>query len=147
MVIIVISVGFHRIVQDEAITLSDGVRLAPGTHICTASYEISKDPAVIPVQHFDGFRYYELRKSPDNDKKLQYAMTDRNHMHFGHGRYACPGRFFAANEIKMILGELLLDYDFRFLQGQRRPVSINADEFLYANPSTHLEMTRRPRGF
>jgi cytochrome P450 len=140
-------VGFHRIVQNEPITLSDGVQLAPGTHVCCASYEISKDPAVIPGQEFDGFRYYELRKNPEEDKKLQYAMTDRNHMHFGHGRFACPGRFFAANEIKMLLGELLLDYDFRFVEGQGRPVSINADEFLYANPSTHLLMRRRSRGF
>ncbi|KAF4628186.1 hypothetical protein G7Y89_g9967 [Cudoniella acicularis] len=134
--------GFHRIVQNEAITLSDGKVLTPGTHVCLASYEISRDPGVIPNQNFDGLRYYELRKNPDEDKKLQYAMTDKNHLHFGHGRFACPGRFFAANELKMVLGELLLHYDFKYPEGHTRPANINADEFLYPDPSTKLLMKR-----
>lgn len=131
--------------QDDPITLSDGKVLAPGTHICLASYEISKDPTIISNQSFDGLRYYELRKDPAEDKKMQYAMTDKNHLHFGHGRFACPGRFFAANELKMILGELLLDFDFKFPDGQTRPVNINADEFLYPDPHTQLLMRRRVR--
>jgi cytochrome P450 len=32
---------------------------------------------------------------------------------FGYGRHACPGRFFAANEIKMILARLVLDFDIK----------------------------------
>ncbi len=29
----------------------------------------------------------------------------------------CPGRFFAANEIKLILSRLLLDFDFKMPDG------------------------------
>lgn len=137
--------GFHRIVQGSPITLSDGKILTPGTHICLASYEISKDPKIIPNQGFDGFRYYRLRKNPEEDKKLQYSMTDKNHLHFGQGRFACPGRFFAANELKMILGELNLDYDFKFPEGKTRPLTFNADEYLYPDPSARLLMRRRAR--
>ena len=86
-----------------------------------------------------------MRKNPDEDKPMQYAMTDKNHLHFGHGRFACPGRFFAANELKMILGELLLNYDFKYPKGQTRPVNINADEFLYPDPHARLLMRRRSR--
>jgi cytochrome P450 len=32
---------------------------------------------------------------------------------FGYGRHACPGRFFAANEIKMMLSRFLLNYEFK----------------------------------
>jgi len=38
-------------------------------------------------------------------------------MGFGYGRHACPGRFFAANEIKLILARLLLDYDMSMPEG------------------------------
>lgn len=38
-------------------------------------------------------------------------------MGFGYGRHACPGRFFAANEIKLILARLLLDYDVSMPEG------------------------------
>lgn len=38
-------------------------------------------------------------------------------MHFGYGRHACPGRFFAANEIKLILARILVDYDIRMPDG------------------------------
>ncbi|KAH8703476.1 putative cytochrome P450 [Talaromyces proteolyticus] len=135
--------GFHRLVQNQPITLSDGKVLPPGTHVCTASYEISRDEDILPNQEYDGLRYYKLRDDPANDKRLAFAQTDKAHMHFGHGRHACPGRFFASNEMKMILTELLLRYDFKFVDGQGRPTNINADEFLYADPSTKLLVKKR----
>jgi cytochrome P450 len=45
-------------------------------------------------------------------------------MAFGYGRHACPGRFFASNEIKAIMGYLLLNYDMKFAEGQTRPKSL-----------------------
>ncbi|KAK8030950.1 ent-kaurene oxidase [Apiospora arundinis] len=38
-------------------------------------------------------------------------------MAFGYGKHACPGRFFAANEIKLILAHILLQYDLRMPDG------------------------------
>jgi cytochrome P450 len=38
-------------------------------------------------------------------------------MGFGYGRHACPGRFFAANEIKLILARIVLQYDLRMPGG------------------------------
>lgn len=48
------------------------------------------------------------------------SVTKEN-MSFGFGRHACPGRFFAANEIKLILARLLLDYDLRMPPGVDEP--------------------------
>jgi hypothetical protein len=39
----------------------------------------------------------------------------------GHGRDSCPGRFFAATVLKVIITHLLLNYDLRFLPGSKRP--------------------------
>jgi len=39
-------------------------------------------------------------------------------MSFGLGRHACPGRFFAANEIKLIVARILLEFDLKMPEGQ-----------------------------
>lgn len=39
-------------------------------------------------------------------------------MPFGYGKHACPGRFFAANEIKVIVINLLRKYDIETRQGR-----------------------------
>lgn len=42
----------------------------------------------------------------------------------------------------MVLAELLLKYEFRYPEGKGRPENLNADEFLYADPYTVLEMKK-----
>ena len=120
------------------------MHLPSGTHICLASEAISKDPTFVPgADDFDGFRYYKMRQSPEEAHKHQFATTDRNHLHFGHGRYACPGRFFASNELKVVLASLITRYDMRYPEGTTRPKNLNADEFLYSDPSTTVLLRRR----
>lgn len=138
------SVAFHRIVQKDPIILSDGKIIPAGTHICIASYETSRDPANFPQQEFEGFRYYKQRQKPEEAQKHQFASTDKTHLHFGAGHNACPGRWFAANQVKMILGELLLNYDMKFLDGQSRPENLNVDEWIFVDPKTKILLKRRP---
>lgn len=54
---------------------------------------------------------------------------------WGYGRHACPGRFLANNELKMILAHALINYDWKLPDGvtERYPdriyssaVSLNA---------------------
>lgn len=59
------------------------------------------------------YRYLEKRGSPTQRTQAQLVATGVNHMGFGHGRHACPGRFFAAQEIKIILCHMLLKYDWK----------------------------------
>ena len=33
----------------------------------------------------------------------------------GHGRLSCPGRFFAVQEIKLLMAYMLLNYDIKYL--------------------------------
>jgi cytochrome P450 len=54
--------------------------------------EIYPDPEV-----FDGFRFSKLRESEESGSaKFQVVTTSLDYLPFGHGRHACPGRFFAA---------------------------------------------------
>lgn len=40
---------------------------------------------------------------------------------FGYGHHACPGRFFAAHEVKMVMCHLLLKYDWKVPDGVDEP--------------------------
>lgn len=44
-------------------------------------------------------------------------------MGFGHGTHACPGRFFAANEVKIALIFTLLNYDWKLPEGVKPQIS------------------------
>ncbi|KAI8947933.1 cytochrome P450 [Xylaria longipes] len=62
-------------------------------------------------------------QSPPHLNKSGYQFTsigDTN-QNFGLGKHACPGRFFAAQEIKLILSHLLLHYEIKLRDGEARP--------------------------
>lgn len=95
-------------------TLSNGQYIPPGTVIEVPSYAIYQD-AFPDGDQFDGFRHYKLRQggTATDHARNQFVTTNEQNLMFGYGRHACPGRFFAANEIKMLLAKLVLDYDFK----------------------------------
>lgn len=75
---------------------------------------IYSDPAYYPsASTFDGFRHHELRQGGTaiDHARNQFVTTNESNLAFGYGRHACPGRFFAANEIKMIVARMVLDFD------------------------------------
>ena len=66
-------------------------------------------------QSFDGFRFHRMRQGPQANRHAhQFVNTGLDNITFGHGRFACPGRFFASNESKIILAMLLLEYEVKF---------------------------------
>lgn len=62
---------------------------------------------------------------------------------FGLGKYACPGRFFAAALIKQLLVELITKYEFRFPDGETdRPENIFLDERIAPDANQKIEFRR-----
>lgn len=112
-----------------------------------ASDAISHDPACLPgggdPEVFDPFRYSRLREEEANKNKYQFATTDEMNLHFGHGKYACPGRFFASNEAKLILCHILIMCDFKFQEGQTRPENLTFEESCFPDPAIRVLMRRR----
>ncbi|KAJ5672801.1 hypothetical protein N7507_001928 [Penicillium longicatenatum] len=175
--------SFHRIVK-EPLTLSDGLFLPEGTHICFPAGPISKDPAFVTKPHlFDGFRW--CRDSEDqhalststgkgsvtDEKCFESSETEKpkesghtlslvpststsfvsigaSSMHFGAGRQACPGRFFAGCTIKAIFSKILMDYEFKYEDGrdQQRPPNICVGEHILPNASTPVLFRKRDVG-
>ncbi|KAK8050132.1 ent-kaurene oxidase [Apiospora phragmitis] len=66
---------------------------------------------------FDAARFLRRRQEPRQEHAWQFVTTNPQHLHFGHGEHACPGRFFAAHLDKVALCHLLLKYDWRFVPG------------------------------
>ncbi|CAL8578040.1 hypothetical protein XPA_003842 [Xanthoria parietina] len=135
--------SYHRVMSQDY-TLNDGTKLARGTHIAMAVSAIQNDPDVTSSPEvFDGFRYYRLRQQPGEGHLHQFATTESNMLNFGHGKNACPGRFFASLEIKTILVKLIMDYDFKFLDGMGRPANLKAHEFIFPNPEGQMVVRKR----
>lgn len=123
----------------EPLTLSDGTYLPKGVHLVMPVVPIAQDESVTSYPlTFDGFRHYRRRQEPGQSNRYQFATTDENNMHFGHGKYACPGRFFAANTIKIILAHLILYYDFKLPDGKSRPENLCLHEYVFPDPKAEI---------
>ncbi|CAG8535285.1 13687_t:CDS:10 [Cetraspora pellucida] len=71
----------------------------------------------------------------------QATKVDRSNLTFGGGKRACPGRFFAVNEIKMCLHKLILRYKIRTESGKIDPLKRLAT--LSFPPTTGLVLENR----
>jgi cytochrome P450 len=73
-----------------------------------------EDGAVNGYPKSNGTAYQE--KNLDKvleSKNLATVTTSDTFLSFGHGRNACPGRFFAATEMKLLLAYIVLNYDIK----------------------------------
>ncbi|KAI4250738.1 MAG: hypothetical protein LQ352_005273 [Teloschistes flavicans] len=135
--------SYHRVMAQDY-TLRDGTVLSKGTHLAMAVSAIQNEPAVTPrPEMFDGLRYYKMRQQPGEGHLHQFATTEPTMLNFGHGKNACPGRFFASLEIKTILVKLIMDYDFKFVNGMGRPANLKAHEFIFPNPEGKMMVRKR----
>ncbi len=92
---------------------------------------IAKDPDYYTSPNdFQPWRFYDLRNaSLDDLNRHQFTSTSANSLSFGHGKFSCLGRFFAAGQIKLILCVLIMKYHFCWPKGQtKRPRNIYIDE-------------------
>ncbi|KAJ5104629.1 hypothetical protein NUU61_001976 [Penicillium alfredii] len=165
--------SFHRMIK-EPLALSDGLVLPKGTHICFAAGPMSKDASFIRnPDKFDGFRWCpdasdrNALTSPSATIHDSTSENERPHltktpatptptassfvsispvsMHFGFGRQACPGRFFASNTLKAILSRIISEYDFKLEEDQagKRPANLVVGEHIIPDMSASVLLRKR----
>ncbi|CZS93324.1 related to cytochrome P450 monooxygenase (lovA) [Rhynchosporium agropyri] len=150
-------------ITTSALTLSTGHTLPKGTRFGfpawvvhrspnTPVFNPAKNPSSKLVTEFDGLRFYNYRKIPGNENKQQFVTASPESLNFGQGTHACPGRFFASNEIKVVLIELLKNWDIRFVGDyagtggiERRPKNVLHDLLVVSDAEAELEFRRRKR--
>ncbi|KAE8549504.1 hypothetical protein EYB25_008026 [Talaromyces marneffei] len=118
--------GRRKTLKD--IRLNDGTIIPQNSNIEIAANAVNRDPAIHEDPDvFDGFRFYKMRQRSEEDtNRHQFVSSSPNSLNWGYGRHACPGRFFAVDEIKLILSKVLQKYDISL---------VNPGEGRYKNTS------------
>ena len=117
------------------VTLADGTRIPRGTMVCAGSYMMHRDDGLFADGgSFDPFRFARMRGAEGQSAKHQFTSTSPEYTPFGYGHdawwvtsvrsrgdvavelrgsYSSPGRFFASNELKAVLAQIILNYDVK----------------------------------
>lgn len=120
-------------VATRPVTLPNGLTLQTGER-CVGDIGGMYNPSVYPNPHeFDGYRFKNMRGNAELDSQAHLVSTSPSHLGFGHGKHACPGRFFASNELKVALAHLLMKYEWKLTpehehQWQEWGVAWSADD-------------------
>lgn len=131
--------------------LADGTAIPAGVDIAVPALPVNLDPLKYPdPERFDPYRYVKLRSGENPDPNgyssrelYQFISVTKENMAFGFGRPACPGRFFAATEIKLILTRLLENYDMKVPDGVRGRYANNVRGTSISPDATKTIMFRR----
>lgn len=95
-------------------TFSDGTFIPKGTFVAAASIPVHYDEEFYEnPEIFNPWRFSDIRSEEGEGTKHQMVSTSTEYVAFGHGRHACPGRFFAANELKAMLAHVVVTYDVK----------------------------------
>lgn len=126
----------------EPVSLPDGIKIPKGSSTMVPTIDAMLDPAIYPdPERFDGERFLRMREESENSAQL--VTTGTNYLGFGIGKHSCPGRFLAANEIKVALCHILLKYDIKLPGGQCRPEPLEWETAYMLNPEVQVMMRRR----
>ena len=123
-----------------------GTFIPRGTFLNVATHDphFNGDTYADP-DNFDGLRFVKLKsQAVGNERHFDLTATTTESLAFGTGTHACPGRFFAANEIKLILAHAVLNYDIKLENGGvRRPLNKNYKVACIPDPTIKLLFRKR----
>lgn len=92
---------------------------------------------------FDPYRFLTLRQTaPDKETYAQATTPSPDHMGWGLGKHACPGRNLVLTEIKIALCHIPLKYEFQ-LPGDVRPRPSLFGIFFASDASADVTVRRR----
>ncbi|VUC30086.1 unnamed protein product [Clonostachys rosea] len=137
------SVLYNRKVV-KPFTLSNGQLIPSGVNIEIPSSFVCSDTVNFEDPgEFDAFRFYNIAREYQDEKtgsygpkpNTEFSAADPRILSFGYGRRACPGRFLAAAEIKMILGHILTEYEIKLPPGvSGRYKNLSFGPYFFPNP-------------
>ncbi|KIL64963.1 hypothetical protein M378DRAFT_162532 [Amanita muscaria Koide BX008] len=125
-------------------TLSDGTTIPAGSRVTVPYNPVHTDANYYSDPNvFDGFRFERLREQDGENTKHQLTSIGVDYVLFGNGRHACPGRFFVANELKVMLAHVVMNYDVKMADGKGRPG--NWQFGIHRTPDTTAQILFRKR--
>ncbi|CCL98069.1 uncharacterized protein FIBRA_00063 [Fibroporia radiculosa] len=128
----------------QSLTLSNGTYIPAGTIVSATAQSTHSDGEIYDrPEEFDAFRFSNKREDGTEGLKHQYVTTSPEFVAFGHGKHACPGRFFAVNELKVMMAYMLLNFDIKFEHGRGRPENLNVWQTVMPAPDVNLMFKKR----
>ncbi|KJZ80345.1 hypothetical protein HIM_00195 [Hirsutella minnesotensis 3608] len=124
------------------VSLSDGLKIPKGTSLMVSARTLWDSEVYPDPLRFDGYRFHNLRQEAGHEGQYQLVSATEQHMGFGYGKHACPGRFFAAAEIKSVLCHMLVKYDLK-LQDGPAPRMLTQGMHFYPDPTATILVRRR----
>ncbi|KIJ13840.1 hypothetical protein PAXINDRAFT_80216 [Paxillus involutus ATCC 200175] len=125
-------------------TFSDGTVLPKGTLVAIASQATYLDNEVYDnAEAFDPFRFANMRDEDGDGAKHSLVSPNLEYFAFGQGIHACPGRFFAAIELKSMLAHVVLSYDVKLEDNATRPQSLRSGIHIAAHPTARVMFRKR----
>ncbi|USW56447.1 Putative cytochrome P450 [Septoria linicola] len=138
----------RKVTKPDGINLPDGTHIPQGVRIAAPNVAIHQDPEFYDrPDEYDAFRFSRSRELHDSNGKLLEARnqaivtTNESFLPFGHGRHACPGRFFASQEMKLMLAHIVMNYDVKIDGPRPKNVEIKGAAF----PSGKAKLLVRKR--
>ncbi|PPQ63388.1 hypothetical protein CVT24_005653 [Panaeolus cyanescens] len=123
-------------------TFSNGVTIPKGTTVSGSAVSNHLDEKLYPDPHtFDPLRFVKM--ASESTKKFDITAVGLDLIVFGYGRHACPGRFFAAVEMKLILAYLVTHYDMKFAKEGVRPSDLTVGINVLPNPFAEVLFRKR----
>lgn len=106
---------------------------------------IHNDPEIYPSpDEFHPWRFSEMREaSADDALKHQAVNTSKEYLTFGLGKHACPGRFFAVNELKSMMAYIVMHYDVKMKEEGVRPANFIKGLSVFPNPMAMVLFRKR----
>ncbi|KAJ7124671.1 cytochrome P450 [Mycena crocata] len=153
----------RKVIAPDGFTFSDGTTVPHGAFLSVPGDVTHFDEAnYANANVFDGFRFSRMREvragashdsddlagdNADSEKtgifNRHMVSTAPDHVVFGHGRHACPGRFFAATELKAMLAHILINYDVKAETAGVRPADTWFAMLRMPNPKAKIWVRRR----
>lgn len=123
-----------------------GIIIPKGTYVAMSAIAM-RDPAVYPDPDvFDAYRFIKRANDPSLAKSCSFIAATPEHMGFGFGKTACPGRVYVALELKILLAHIILKYDFKMPDGYSPVIFSNGFDTI-TDVLTNLDIRRRAEEF
>ncbi|KAF8919332.1 cytochrome P450 [Mucidula mucida] len=131
------STTLGRVVTAPSFTFSNGITVPRGTLLCATSRELCLDNTGAEFQPFRFVKEDEIRLATDSS-----TTSTPQYMPWGHGKHACPGRFFAVCQMKAIIAYTFFHYKVS-VANQRQPALKWL--FVMSAPDKTLQFRFEPR--
>ncbi|KIM39577.1 hypothetical protein M413DRAFT_447055 [Hebeloma cylindrosporum] len=125
-------------------TFSDGTTVPSGTTIAIALDNVHLNEKYYPnALTFDPWRFVKLKEQDATGKRFDIVTTGLDSLAFGYGRHACPGRYFAACELKLMFAHAVMNYDVKLEDEGVRPKDMWVASSCVPNPKAKVMFRKR----